>query len=293
MGDFLLGGMNWYKNGAQTGQSLTRQYTNLPVHTVVKYSFTFSAMDSWGWYAGDQDKFLIQFDNLPAIEGFGVASHQSPANTCGTWENDVIGIRIFGWIAHTALTLKIKFIIDLNEDSNNESFGARDLELIFANDNPGADMICGYTTSIVPLQNQATCICQPGKFSSNGLISGCTSCSNECVSCYGSGADKCIGCADGYYFDGSRCSPCDSSCVHCTGPESDKCTECKSGFALFNGICISAGRCSSPFTTDSSPAECYSSCPLTTRASWAESCYPPCPASSIIDIDLGGVCQSN
>jgi len=287
-GDFVLGGYNWSPSQDQTGQSLSRQYTNLPPHTIVKYSFAFWAIDSWDWNSSNHDKFQIQFDNLPVIEGYGITWQPGPIQLCGSSPVDVAGIKATGWIAHTALTLSIKFIITFNEGSNDESFGVRDLVLVFANDNPGADYICAYSSSTVGLRHQATCSCETGKYSSSN---GCASCSQECASCYGLGADKCIACADGYYFDGSKCAKCDSSCLNCAGPKYTQCTECYSCLALFNGVCISASRCgSSPFTMDSSPDECYSQCPVSSFATWTESCYPPCPNSGISD--LNGVCQS-
>jgi len=288
-GNFLLGGYNWSPGQAQLGKTLSKQYLSLPSHTVVKYSFVFWAMDSWDWISGYRDTFQIQFDTLPLIDGYGVLYSTSSASICGGGHKDMPGVKVSGWIAHTSLTLTIKFITDFSEDSNNESLGIRDLELIFANDNPGANYICATPPTNAIVQNQATCGCESGKYNSG---SGCTSCSGECASCYGLGADKCIRCADYYYFDGNKCSQCYGSCVHCTGPESNKCTECAPGLALFNGRCISANRCSStPFTMNYSPDECYSPCPLATFASWTESCYPPCPASGISD--LNGICQSN
>ena len=264
---------------------------------MIKYSFVFWVIDSWDWGSADYDRFQLQFDTLPIIEGYGVTfpTGGTGGSVCGgsNWK-DVPGIKVSGWIAHTALTLNLKFTVYFDEDSLNESFGVRDLELNFANDYPGVDYICAYTSSNVileNLQNHPVCSCQPGKYNPG---SGCTNCSPACASCSGPGADKCIACADYYYFDGSQCSQCDSSCVRCTGPESNKCTKCASGFALFNGRCILASRCSSsPITMDYSTDECYSPCTLATIASWTESCYPPCPASSIIDIDFYGSCQSN
>ena len=288
--DPVLGGYNWCPSGDQTGQYLSRQYTDLPPHTIVKYSFSFWALDSWDWgsVGGDRDKFQIQFDNLPIIEGFGVTFFTGPTNLCGNSHEDVAGIKVTGWAAHTASTLSIKFITTFNTGSNDESLGVRDLVLIFANDNPGADYICGYTPSNVGLRHQATCACETGKYSSN---SGCASCSEACDSCYGIGADKCVRCAEGYYFDGNKCSKCDSSCLNCAGPKYTQCTECPSSFALFNGVCLSAGRCSSPpFTMDSGPTECYSPCSLSSFATWTESCYPSCPNFGISD--LTGVCKS-
>ncbi len=287
-GTFLLGGLSLSLTQSQMGQSLSRQYINLPPHKFIKYSFVFWVIDSWDWNSLSKDTFQIQFDNLPVVEGFGIDSTLSSSYICGGSLPDIAGIKVFGWIAHEALTLDFKFILKFDEDSINESFGVRDLELLFTNDNPGADYICGYTDTNIPLQNQATCKCEPGKYSSG---SGCLSCSKECASCFGSGSDKCIECAEGYYFDGKKCSKCDSSCSKCTGSQSNQCTECLlPGFAVFNGVCISSGRCTSPLVHEYSPEECHSPCSIKSFGSWNESCYPPCPDLSISD--LSGVCKS-
>lgn len=269
---------------------MSRQYSGLPAHKFVIYSFTFYALDSWDWKStGARDSFEIQFDNFSVIEGYGVNYRQSTTYRCGASNyQDAPGIKVYGRIAHTALTLLIKFISQLDESTNNESLGIRDLSLFFVDDDDlGADYICAYTGTSVVLHNQTVCTCAPGEYSSSR---GCTSCSEECASCYSSGADKCYECADGYYFDGSKCAECDSSCLHCKGPKENQCTECSSGFALFYGVCISASRCSSPFTMDSGPVECYSPCSLDSFASWNESCYPSCPDFGISD--LTGVCKS-
>ena len=283
-GTFLLGGYNWKPSGAQTGEYLSRSYTSLPVHKTIVYSFTFWALDSWDV---GSDYFQIQFDTQPTVQGFALNYQQSLTNLCGGNYNDSPGIKVFGRIAHTGETLSLKFITFFDENSNNESLGIRDLSLLFVNEDLGSDEICGFTGTSLVLVKQATCTCAPGKYSGGSV---CTSCSQECASCYGSGADKCYDCADGYYFNGKKCVKCDSSCLHCTGSKYNQCTECPSGLALFNGVCIGESRCSSPFTLDYSPEECHSPCSSASYSTWGESCYPPCPDSQISDLD--GICQS-
>jgi len=259
----------------------------------VRYSFTFWVLDSWDWNVnGQKDGFKIQFDNLPVIEGFGVNFSELKENLCGAtnWL-DTAGFRVYGWIAHTSLTLSIKFITNFDEATNNESLGVRDIALFFSNDNPGNDYLCGYTDSTVVIRNQATCACKPGQYSPDGTSSSCTGCSPECASCYGFGVDKCYNCAQGFYFDGTKCSKCDPSCSKCTGPGYNQCTACYSGFALFNGVCIDENRClSSPFVLDDFPKECHSPCSLSSLSSWDKNCFPPCLASGVSELDA--ICKS-
>lgn len=285
-GTYLLGGYNWKPSGAQTGEYLSRSYSNLPAHKTIVYSFTFWALDSWDV---GSDYFQIQFDTLPVIQGYTLKFRQTSTYLCGASNyQDNAGIRVFGQIAHSSLTLNLKFLTFFDENSNNESLGIRDLSLLFVNEDLGSDYICGYTGTSLALLRQDTCACAPGTYSSSS--GGCTSCSKECASCYGSGADSCYECADGYYFTGAKCVKCDSSCLHCKGGEYNQCTECYPSFALFNGVCISESRCSSPFTLNYSPEECHSPCPSASYSTWTESCYPPCPNSKISD--LNGICKS-
>lgn len=289
-GDFILGGSTWSPTQSQLGQYFSRQYTDLPTHQVIKYSFSAWATDSWDWVPGQYDKFQIQFDSLPVVNGFGV-QYQIGSSLCGhTTYRDFADIRVIGTIGHSSSSLTLNFIDQFNTATTDEAFGIRDISLVFSNDSPGTDSICAYSASGATLYGITICTCEAGEYFSG---SGCIGCSQECATCDGPGVEKCIECADGYYFDGTKCSKCDSSCIHCTGPKYNQCYECPSGFVLFNGVCIEASRCaSSPFTMDYDPDVCYSPCSLGVYDTWGESCYPPCPTSSGIS-DLNGICKSN
>jgi len=232
-GTYLLGGYDWKPTGSQLNEFFSRQYTDLPPHKTIVYSFTIWNIGSWDLsghpITNEPDRIQFQFDNLPVIEGY-----QDPIWT-GTEVRP--GNKILGRIAHTSSSLLLKFISQLDEDSLNESFGIRDIKLIFTDETLGADYQCAFSWDGLPFQSQVMCPCSSSQYQS-AATSACTSCDSACVSCFGSGPENCYECAEDFYFDGTACTACDSSCSDCIGSGANQCISCSSGYVLFNGVCI-------------------------------------------------------
>ncbi len=281
---FLLGGFDWSPNIVQTYGSLKRLYTDLPNHEYIVFTFSVWAIDSWDFTSSSAyDRFELQFDSLPAIQGWGMKWEGFTTQLCGkTNYNDAAGLRAFGWIEHSSDSLLLQFRSRMDQASLDESFGIREIKMLFTGDEPSGSSFCAYTGS-VPIYQQTTCACPTGEYSGDN---GCENCHENCESCYGSGSDKCYACAKGTYFDGSKCNSCDSSCSECNGSGAEECTACDVGYILFNGKCIAETRCVSPMVlVGECVNECQSSCASQEMSLWEEDCFPPCPDKEISNLD--------
>jgi len=289
----ILGGMNWSPNSTQLGSFLERTYSNIPTHNAVIFSFSLFVLDTWG----PEDFIKIQFDSLPEIDGWGADFQQFPAPICGAPNyNDGI-ISVYGYIPHSAPSLTLKIISNLDEPSPNEAFGIRDIQLYFTQINPSSLYICGIGDGFT-LYNQTTCNCPSNQYEE--VSSGnCTYCDDACLSCFGAGPNSCFKCKDGYYFNGNVCTNCHNPCGNCGGPDPNHCKPCLSGYTLYNGscifcpsgiifegFCIDTNRCVGLFTQIACMNFCISPCDGEPRTTWNESCFPPCLGLDIPDLEL-------
>ncbi len=240
-------------------------------------------MDSWDYYnSASYDKFELQFDSLPALNGWGLKSDTWNNKFCGNGKYlDLPGVRGFGWIEHSGESLLLTFRSRMDQETTDESFGIREIKFIFADTMPSGPNLCAYTGG-PPVYQHTPCACPTGKYSGS---SGCQDCHEDCESCYGAGIEKCYACAKGRYFDGEKCVLCDSSCAECTGSGVQECTACDMGKVLFNGKCIAETRCKSPMMLDECTKDCQSPCSTQKMSLWEELCFPSCPEKEISNLE--------
>ncbi len=208
-GNFVIGGFRWSPQTSQANKRLQRSYKDLPEHKYIRFSFKFWAMDSWdSQYDSSQpyDHFRVQFDSLPVFNGFNMRQNQfGGSSLCGhTGYRDFPDGRVYGWIEHSSPSVLLSFISRMSSRAADESFGMREVKLLFTNSTPTGRSYCAYTRTI-PIYFQTPCTCETGQYSMTSSSSGCTGCHEDCESCFGFGADKCFACASGRYFDGEKC----------------------------------------------------------------------------------------
>jgi len=283
-GNFVLGGFQLSPTSSQNNKRLQRSYKDLPEHQYIRFSFKFWAIDSWDKELDSSlpyDSFNVQFDSLPVFVGFNMYSDNFPSNICGKGYKDFPDGRVYGWIEHSSSSLLLAFINKMSSNSNGESFGVREIKLLFTNTLPTGSSYCAYTGT-TPIYHQLSCACQTGQYSGS---SGCVDCHEDCESCYDFGPDKCFVCAEGKYFDGVKCVGCDGSCSECSGPGGEECTACDVGFVLWSGKCIPDTRCVNPTTIDSCSGSCVSPCLGQDINLWEEYCFPTCPVGYISNLE--------
>lgn len=238
------------------GQYFERVYQNLPPHNAVYFSLTFWAIDSWDY---PTDSFQLRFDNK-VMNGWTLSYTDFVSSLCGNPNyKELPNIRIFGSFNHNALSLDMRVISQMDQATDDESFGFRDINLLFTNSSV-SDGICGRAPiTVSPRQ----CTCTEGSYANPAGSSTCVSCDPACKSCFGSTASSCYQCADGYYYNGTQCVLCVSSCATCFGPANNQCLICKSGYFLFNNnTCLAS--CDLPLinTTDGVTQFCQRKCPV-------------------------------
>jgi len=174
------------------------------------------------------------------------------ANICGgstARYTDVPNNRLFIKTPHILPSLTIRFTMINNEPSENESWGFKDIRVLFVSTTSTiTSTMC--TISPAPVGASAACLCPEGYYDSSGLGTGpCQKCDPACASCFGSTTDTCYQCASGYGFDGTQCVLCDSSCSVCRGTAANQCNACPTGKILFNTqTCVDSSICTSPLT---------------------------------------------
>ena len=280
-GTFLLGGYGVLgtNSGNQTAAYFQRTYKTIAPHTMLYFSYTLWAVDSWNVGA---DYFIYQFDNR-SIVGWTTSDYQTnhPYQLCGdTSFNDLPNLRIFGRLNHIASSLIFRMISMFNQDPTNESFGIRDLNILFAISPTNAtEAVCALgSTSAIPTGTQ--CICPEGKYYSGGS---CTTCHTDCASCFGPGSNSCYACKAGLGYDGTACITCNSACASCFGPGIDQCGGCKTGYVLFNQTkCILPSECVFPYQLGRCGTWCVPICSADQYLYWNGTCKSTCQSLPLV-----------
>ena len=291
---YLLGGYLWWPFGSQFDKYFERKYDNLPQHSILRFAFTVWALDGWEYSAAQKvkDCLILSFDSQTPIPLFGllITDYASAdTNYCGSFRSDVRDIFIFGSVPHTENSLNFKIISNMSGNTSDESFGVRDINLLFST-SPIAAPICGQITT-VKSYDFPLCPCLKGFYNSDASNTVCSECHHSCASCYGGTENDCYECKEGYYFDGMGCKSCHPSCLRCSGPNYNQCEFCNTGYISFENICISSSRCTLPFISDVCSNSCLSPCDVDKNDSWSESCIPSCPTGQISDLE--GFCFGN
>ncbi|EWS75296.1 transmembrane protein, putative (macronuclear) [Tetrahymena thermophila SB210] len=70
------------------------------------------------------------------------------------------------------------------------------------------------------------------------VVSTCSKCAENCLSCYSS-QNGCYQCSDGFYLNENyECDPCDDSCLTCFSYKQNNCLSCIQSLVLYNGQCV-------------------------------------------------------
>ena len=302
---YLMGGYDVLSGANQFNKSFTKSYLNLPTHSMIYFTISFWAIDSWN---KDIDYFQVQFDSTIFTGWSSWNFDLFPEDICGNSNyGDLPNARLFGRVKHSAASLVFSMISDLDQTSTNEALGFRNIDFLFV-DSPTnlTEMMCGKASLAIGTSNE--CSCSEGSYLN--ATSNCTNCHGSCASCFGFGSNYCFQCAEGYGFDGNNCIKCDASCGSCNGPTQDQCTTCASGYLLMNNnTCIPQSECTYPLTVTGCGrycelpclnnewwywnGSCISTCssPLVQNTSGlAKTCVYPCSTSQILYWD--GTCRN-
>jgi len=251
------------------GSYFERNYTDLPPHDLVAFSINFTLIDSWD----STDSLAIQVDEkdvarLYVTKGFGASFN---ATLCGNvTRKDAKDAILSGKTPHTGSKMKLRVMNYMDSVSVDESFGFRDVQLIFLNsssESPTTTSWCSMTPNFTTVGTNMTTKCNCTVISP-GI---CESCPANCSSCIGSTSSDCLECASGYSFYGDSCK--------CAGYEYYK-----------NKSCLAS--CPSPLTTitlDGGLKFCY---PPICGTDYCESCEKTsqCGEKRTCDTSIGGFC---
>ena len=270
-GTYLLGGYNVYAGSQQLDKAFTRTFDNLPSHTMIFFTISIWAIDSWN---GNQDYFQVQFDSTIFNSWNNWDYHTFTTQLCGDdWSADVANVRLFGRVLHSATSLVFKMVSQFDQDSINESLGFRDIDFLFVkNSNNPTETMCAKAS--LPIGAPFECTCDEGQYDLSGV---CTPCHSTCASCFDYGSDKCFQCAAGFGFNGDNCVQCDSTCVTCYGAGNKQCNSCQSGYLLVNNnTCVPETNCTSPLMMTGCGRYCDAPCPSGQWQLWNNTCSLTC-----------------
>ena len=278
-GNLLLGGYNVL--GALSANThdmyFQRLYSSIPSHNMVYLAMTVYELDS----VDGNDSVDIYFDSTTfnIFGNFDVGNWKTGTICGNTQWDDLPNIHVVSKVAHSSSTLTLKFQFKNDEPSNNESWGFRDINILFATAATlPTNSICARTTIALPSAYQ--CTCPEGKYPDSGGV--CQTCNSLCGSCFGSSAQQCYQCATGAWFDGTTCFACHSSCGICHGTGQDQCDTCATGYVLFNGKnCIPASSIVSPLkVVSTNPCQDTTTpvCGSSEYMYWDSSCLSSCPS---------------
>jgi len=280
--DFILGGHD-ILNGPT--DYFFRDYSNLPPHSMIYYTMTAWAIDSWDLYVTGSnppgDTFVMDFDGTQ-FPGPYMRASIFPAKSCGRLGNNDLGpIRIFGKLPHSLSTLTLRVRGAFDENTANEAFGFRNLILLFVT-NPDVTALGSTTASlcgIAPITlPDKQCPCQEGQFQYSVAPFTCSPCHPNCASCFDGGPRSCYQCALGASFVNGQCVFCDASCKLCSGPSPTQCITCQPGLFLYQNRCIPECTYPSLNTTDGCINYCSAPCPPNQFLYWNGSCLSTCPS---------------
>jgi len=221
-----------------------------------------------------------------------LATFTTPACGNGGY-SDLPNIKITGTVAHGASSLTFQVNSYLDEDGSNESFGFRDLTLIF-DDNPiVTETLCAYLAGYSSMGSKQ-CTCPTGQYYTG---SACASCNGACASCYGGSASQCYACASGYGWDGNNCVACPSYCQTCFGSASNECSVCTAAGIYFSANSQCLYDCPYPLNKVAGTygTNCVTPCSTSTDfIYWDKSCASSCPApyqqKSVASVGVYNLC---
>ena len=296
----VLGGSGLTGATAYNGQYFQRTYSSVPVHNQIYIQMKFFQIDSWDSWVPDQpnwnDYFTISIDgNL--ISGWELSFRESYlSQICGLTNYPDFIFTMTLTYAHSATSLTLKMIVQSNEDSINESFGVRDIQIEFLTNTSPYFSLCapGAPTSYLPATRCSTSCTSPGNSitpAGYGFCFPSSACSTNCRRCSDT-TTLCTCCQAGWYLIGTTCYPgCDyplttktlGGVIYCETP-------CPGQYVWWDQSCFSS--CS--YTTlygsyalvgktvnVNSFLECTYQCGTNEFLYWNKSCLSSCPSPLI------------
>jgi len=173
---------------SQYDEYFQRVYSDLPSHTMIRYTITIWAIGVWR-ISGTNDYFRLSFDSQIVDNLSADYATFPPEDICGGGNlKDLKDFRVFGIINHSSSSLDFRVISRLTH-ATDRLIGFRNVNFLFGNG---------------PVQNNLYCAKAPGPVLNN-----------ECT------------CIEGEFYNGTSCETCHSNCLSCYGPSSQECFQCK------------------------------------------------------------------
>ncbi len=266
-----LGAVGGYK-----GQYWERTYTDLPAHNQLNLTFNVWAIDSWD--RGSGDHFEVYVDGVIQKAWSFQWSTDGFVAKCGSsgWGElpPVLAISTF---IHSASSVTIRFINQLDQVSSDESLGIRDIKMNFVTVTTPSNTLCGRSSANVALPSMPCVGCDTSHQFMNVTSSGtCFECATTCETCNAGGTSDCTSCKTAKYLSSGACNDCSPSCVTCVN-SANSCTACQPGlFMASNSNCYS--DCTFPLSVSESGGitYCHSPCSGSDYAMWDGSCSSTC-----------------
>lgn len=222
-GVYLLGG---YKIlGKETnyvrGEYFQRQYQSLPSHNMIIVSMIFYKLDSWD--VNQDDYAIFNFDGV-TLQTWELATQSYDVLLCGASWRDYPNIKITMSVPHTASSVTMKVINHLSSNTADESFGFRDINMVFLNIPNPVSSFCGVSSSPLP---DRKCPCPfYNEFEQPTGSGTCYSCHADCAICSGPNSNNCLACpVDKYLNHLNQCVDCSAPCATCSGTSA--CASCQ------------------------------------------------------------------
>ena len=256
----------------KAGGYLEKQYTGLPDHNKIAFNFQFFPLDSWD---GGSDNFKLSFDGTE-LTGISIdtEAYSILSSRCGDPDRDDFPvISVHASVPHIgdALTLRITSLLD--NDSQNESMGFRQIIMAFLNEENPYPGLCGVCDISLPSD---WCGCADGTYQNPQNSGKCSNCDETCATCSGSDSDDCLTCPYGGSLNSDgTCPICTSPCSACSDDDPTECFDCIDDYFLVGNTCYPTCNYPLEASEDDDIDICTSPCP-DSYTLWDQSCADDC-----------------
>ena len=262
-------------------QTYSKQYNSLAPHNQINLSFDVYPIDSWdNLVAADNDHFRVDIDGTNFI-GWKVVAYQGAHSVerCGNpIYPEYPAFKVYITMPHILSSVTLKIISVLNEGSENESLGFRNITMNIGYADTPAQSICA--SSPAPLLDKVCPCTAPHQYQNPALSGTCSNCHSTCDTCKGGTASDCMTCYAGSktYFKANQCLPCHANCQTCFGGGSNQCLTCISGYFMNNQTHECYPECNAPLVSNSVGGVNYCEPPCSGNYTyWDSYCSSSCP----------------
>ena len=194
-----------------SGKALTKTFSMLPNHTGLMVEYDFLKIDSWD----TDEKMLFYVDDvLQVSKAYSNLGLGGTSNFCGAGWNDYYDHIQTSNITHSSNTLNLTWLTTLNQPSNDESYGFKNLKLYLINSCPSTCITCISTgncdscpTFSLKLGN--ICKCMSKFYMNTSPYTRCVECDISCKTC-NVNSSSCLSCYDTKDVYNSTSQTCDS-----------------------------------------------------------------------------------